>query len=112
MARNTNPCRIDARRRQVADLYLMGYKQADIAHNLGANQATISRDLAALREQWAQANVQDLTARTNEEVARIDRLAIEAWEAFKRSRQAQEKTRTERTGGEDGKARASVERRG
>src|SRR5262249_19958915 len=40
------------RRRRVARLYLGGHTQTQIAAALGCSQATVCRDLAAVREEW------------------------------------------------------------
>jgi hypothetical protein len=44
------------RRKRFGDLYLRGESQWQIAHGLGVGQATISRDLETMREQWRVAN--------------------------------------------------------
>ena len=40
------------RRRQVAELYLGGKTQTDIALIVGVTQATVSTDLGVIKQQW------------------------------------------------------------
>ena len=42
---------IEYRRTQVAELYLKGWTQAEIARKLGVSQGTISSDLKAIRKE-------------------------------------------------------------
>ncbi|HYH64872.1 MAG TPA: hypothetical protein VD866_09285, partial [Urbifossiella sp.] len=92
-----------ARRAKVAALYLRGKSQVEIAKAVRASQPTVSRDLAALRAEWRSAAARDLGERVAEELARVDRLEAEAWEAWDRSRKAAEVTTTEKAGTRGGK---------
>jgi hypothetical protein len=72
-------------RRKIADLYLQGWLQTDIAEELGMSQATISNDIKALQAEWvASAKVDFATARA-QELAKIDRLEREYWHGWVRS---------------------------
>jgi transcriptional regulator with XRE-family HTH domain len=88
MARGMTPkqVEINSRQQQVADLYLAGKTQQQIAEAVGVNQATISRDLTALQELWQGVAARAIDAAKGEELAKIDRLEREYWLAWEESR--------------------------
>lgn len=97
------------RRRDVAALYLAGKVQTEIAAELGVNQATVSRDLTALQKMWAEQALRDLTEAKAEQLAKIDRLEREYWEAWKASQGEQTATSKKLTReGQKEKAEAST----
>jgi len=69
----------------ISDAYIQGKTQIQIAHELGMNQSTISRKLKKIREQWKENRLQNIDAFKDRELARIDRLELEYWEAWIRS---------------------------
>lgn len=85
------------RRRKVADLYLRGQNQYEIAKKVRVVIGTVSRDLDAIRGEWLRASIQDFNARKSEELARIDQIEREAWAAWERSKKARRKKRKVRT---------------
>lgn len=87
MAENRSRAKRDADRRRVAALYLQGRYQADIAAELGVDQSTVSRDLAAIRKEWRASSVRDFDEARAQELAKIDELEREAWAAWERSKQ-------------------------
>lgn len=76
---------VSRRRRKIADLYLQGIVQADIAERVGVNQSTVSRDLKALQRQWQESALVDIDEAKAQEIAKIDRLEREYWDAWVRS---------------------------
>lgn len=81
-----------------ARMYLKGYSYDEIAVELGVSKSTVSRTLAPFLAEWdrqTRADVQEIKAR---EVARLDHLLLEYWEAWERSKKPQ-KSSTVRTGG-------------
>ena len=71
---------------RISELYLKAWAQKDIAKELGMTEATVSRDLAALRQDWiasAAMNFDDAKAR---ELVKIDRIEREAWAAWEQSK--------------------------
>ena len=60
---------IENRRRQVAERYLRGEYQSAIADTLGIDQATVSRDLKALRAAWLASAVRDFDLARAQELA-------------------------------------------
>jgi len=85
-------------RRKIADLYLQGWIQADIAAELGISQQTISNDIAALQSDWLASALIDFNEAKAGELAKIDRLEREYWQAWERSCQDAE-TLTQKTHG-------------
>lgn len=73
------------RRRKVSAAYLQGKTQPEIAVELAVTQATISRDLKAVREEWMQSALVDMNAAKAQELAKIDLLEIEYWQGWRRS---------------------------
>lgn len=86
------------RRMQVADMYLRGLSQPEIAQKVGVNQSQVSRDLKKLREEWLDRSIQAIDRRKAEELAKIDKLEMEYWDAWERSKKDSETTTIERYG--------------
>ncbi len=78
---------ISDRRRLVADLYVRGHKQQEIADQLGVTQPIVSKDLAAIQAEWQRLRVADMDQLKRLELERIDRREREAWDAWERSKQ-------------------------
>ncbi len=97
-------------RRRIADLYLQGWTQAAIAEDVGRGVGTINRDLKAIQAQWIESALIDFDDAKAQELAKIDRLEREYWDAWERSKQNKESTTKEQTKGEgvlgDGKVKA------
>jgi transposase len=74
------------RRSEVAALYQHGLSQQEIAQRLDISAMTVRRDLEACRKQWRELQDQDMRDRQAEELAKIDYLERQAWQAWKRSR--------------------------
>ena len=95
------PAQLARDRRKIADLYLQGRLQADIAAELKINQSTVSRDLKALHKEWLASALADFGAVKARELARIDRLELEYWQAWERSCKAAETIVRKQKGGGD-----------
>lgn len=87
------------RRHRVAEMYLAGRTQWDIATECGIVQGTVSKDLAALRAMWRERCAADYSAKVDEEVARINRLEAIASAAWERSCKDEESLHAETTSG-------------
>lgn len=72
-------------RRRIADLYLKGWLQVDIADDVGLHQSMVSRDLKAIQKQWINSTLVDFNEVRAREVAKIDQLEREHWMAWERS---------------------------
>jgi hypothetical protein len=89
--------RIAARRSQVAALLLQGVtNQYDIAARLGlpkaAGQRMVSRDIAAITQEWRGRAALQLDEAKGKELARIDQVEAAAWVGWERSLQNAETT--------------------
>ena len=84
---------IERDRRDIADMYLQGWTQARIAGHLGddedreytLSQQMISYDLKKLQEAWQASALVDIDAAKAQELAKVDRLEREYWDAWERS---------------------------
>ena len=102
--RRRNRAEIERDRRRIADLYLQGWLQADIAKDIGVAQSTVSRDLVALHGEWKKSALLDFNEAKAQQLAKIDRLEREYWEAWARSCEDAETVRQEGgTKSKDGK---------
>jgi len=72
-------------RRRTADLYLQGWLQTAIAEEIKTSQATVSRDLKALQKDWLKSALRDFDKAKSQELAKVDRLEREYWDAWQRS---------------------------
>ena len=72
-------------RRRIADLYLQGWLQCQIAEEVNLSPATVSRDIAALQAGWLDSALIDFNEAKSQELAKIDRLEREYWAAWERS---------------------------
>jgi DNA-directed RNA polymerase specialized sigma24 family protein len=77
--------RIAERQREVARLYLQGCTQVEIGRRVGISQATVSHDVAAVREQWRRESVRDMAELLTVELAKLDLLEKEYWAGWRRS---------------------------
>lgn len=85
--------RIEQRRQQVAEFYLKGSTQAQIACQLGAAQSTVSDDLKAIRREWRDSSIRDFDEAVAVELKKLDNLEREAWSGWERTQQPAESTK-------------------
>lgn len=78
---------VAARRRKVLQLHLQGLTQEQIAACLGLNQASISRHLSAISQEWRASKIRDFDAERARELERINLIEREAWLAYRQSQQ-------------------------
>ncbi len=79
---------------KVAEMYLERRTIDEIAKALGLNRKTVSADLRVIQERWLQSCDRLTSARKAEELARIDRIELTAWEGYYRSITTREITKT------------------
>jgi hypothetical protein len=101
---------INHRRQQVAELYLRGKYQEEIARLVGCSQPQVSADLKAVQRQWLAASIRDFDAVKAQELAKLDAIEREALDAWAQSRQPREVTLTKRITGKDPRDEASIRR--
>ena len=99
-------------RRRIADLYLAGQIQADIAEEIGVDQSTVSRDLKALQVEWLASSLIDFDEAKAKELAKIDRLEREYWDAWEESKRDKETSITEKIASEKPRDKAQIRREG
>jgi hypothetical protein len=92
MGKRRDSAQIARDRRKAADYYLQGWLQADIAKELSIDQSTVSRDLSALHDEWLKSALLDFNEAKAQELAKIDRLEREYWDAWVRSKEDAEIT--------------------
>ena len=71
--------------KRIGELYLRGWSQAEIAEELSLSVPTISRDIATLHDDWIKSSLVDYDEAKAKELAKIDRLEYEYWDAWLRS---------------------------
>jgi len=101
-------------RRKIAELYLAGWLQVDIAEKVGRAQPTVSRDLKALHQEWLADGARDFATAKARELAEIDNLEREYWRAWRASCEDAE-TVTEKGRGGSGRVTSgekTVQRKG
>lgn len=74
------------KRHVIARLYLQGATQAAIGKKMGLSQGVISRHLSAVKEDWKQSALVDYNERKALEVAKLDEVERNAFEAWAKSR--------------------------
>jgi len=89
-----NPAAIARDRRRIAEMYLHGRLQVDIADELHVDQSTVSRDLKALQDEWRASSLVDINEAKARELARIDELERTYWDGWQRSKEDAEIKRT------------------
>lgn len=103
MTRRRKAAEIARDKRRIAELYLHGWLQVDIAEEVGVNQSTISRDLKSLHKEWLQSALVDIDEAKAKELAEVDNLEREYWRAWERSQLDKEIEIQETvTGGKEG----------
>jgi predicted transcriptional regulator len=81
-------------RAKVAQLYLTKRSINQIAEEIGRSRITVMKDLKAIRAGWFEASMEAVGQRKAEELARIDRIELAAWEGYERSIMVREITKT------------------
>lgn len=75
------------RRKQVAELYLVGKRLREIAEIVGVDYGTVCKDMTEVRDQWKAETVVDYDTKVLEELARLQRVEEKAWEGWEKSMQ-------------------------
>jgi len=80
--------------------------QAVIAAVLNVSQQSISNDLKVLIKRWQESALMDVDEHRSTELARINRLELEYWNAWEASKADKESTLAEKTTGTDTRTKA------
>ena len=78
------------RRHEVSRMYLEGIPQFKIAEKFGLSTGTIAQDLVHIRDQWKASTIVNFEEKLGVELAKIDHLEDEAWEAWQKSKESAE----------------------
>lgn len=84
--RQNEEYRLMKRRVEVAEMYLSGHSQVQIAEKMDVSVNTVAKDLHEIRRVWVSRMEAVFEERKAQELAKIDRLEQVAWEAYERSR--------------------------
>lgn len=90
------------RRAVVAELYIRGSTQVRIAERLGVNPGQICRDLKYLHKQWQESSDAAFDKMRAVQLAKIDEIEREAWDAWTRSCEEREELKVQSKSGSDG----------
>lgn len=91
----------------IAQMYLQGKTQVEIAEKLEISQQQVSYDLKILQDRWRKAALRDLDTAKAEQLAKIDELEREYWRAWEESKETYESSVTEKvTAGETSRLKA------
>lgn len=93
---------------RITGYYLKGWRQVDIAEELGLSQQQISIDLRTIQKRWRENTTLDLDEAKSKELARLDELEREYWQAWESSKGERTKSRQESTGRVDPKTKKPV----
>jgi hypothetical protein len=74
-------------RAKVALLHNQGWSNVEIADELGIPKWTVCRDLAAVRANWQESALENISQAKKDELAKIDMIEKEAWEQWERSKE-------------------------
>lgn len=71
---------------RTTELYLKGWRQVDIAKEMGVSQQQISSDLQVIQKKWAEQSINSMNEIKMRELDRIDTLEREYWKSWDISR--------------------------
>jgi hypothetical protein len=91
MAKPRNKPQAERDRILISKLYLEGHSQWEIHTKLGISQATVSRDIAILIRYWRISATKNIDTAMQIELTRINKLEIEYWQAWERSKEENKK---------------------
>lgn len=77
---------------KIAEMYLRGMSQAEIATAIGLSRSQVGYDLQDVRKQWAEQTTMKLDEHKAEELARLDHLEAQHWQAWEDSRKESKTT--------------------
>jgi len=78
---------------EIARLYLEGWPQWKIGEKFGLSHQQLTHELKAIRAEWRAAAVRGLAEAKARELAKLDNLEREYWEAWQQSREQAKKTK-------------------
>lgn len=97
-------------RTAMMQMWIQGYSQADIATHFGLTQPTISNHLRRVRDEWRADRVGDMDELKALEMARIDAVQREAWDAWRLSLEPVEREVVNKAGRKNPPAKTKAKR--
>jgi hypothetical protein len=87
---------------RLAELYLRGHTQHEMARELGICRQQVGYDLKEVQKRWRESALGDINTKKEQELARIDHLERVYWQAWEESKKLRETTTstTEKTMGQ------------
>lgn len=85
----------EQRKNLVLDYYLKGWSLSKISKELKVARSTISKDIAAIRQEWRCSRSDSFHSQQLHELARIDAIEREAWAQWESSKAEEVTTRAE-----------------
>lgn len=79
-------------RAELARLYCDGWTLRELAANFGVSVQTICHDMNVLRARWLEEGKANYSEWINRELITLDKIEVEAWEAWEESKKPQLKT--------------------
>ena len=76
--------------KKIGEMYLRGETQMQIAEELKMSVSTVCRDLKTLQDDWVESSLVDYDEAKAKELAKIDQLEREYWDAWVNSREDKE----------------------
>lgn len=73
------------RRKRIAELYLKGHYQQQIADTVGVSRRQVGKDLEKINEMWQKECVTSIEKAKTRELMKIDKLEQTYWEAWEKS---------------------------
>lgn len=111
MSKPRNKLQREQDRSTVARMMLQGKTQVEISNFLEIDQSTVSRDIQAIRQEWKASSLRDFDEARGHQLAELELVKSELWQAWEESKTVQETTSVEKVGllgeGEDSKGIAS-----
>lgn len=81
---------------RIASLYLRGWRQSDIASEIGLSRQQVGYDLKTIQNRWRTQTTINLDEAKQRELARLDELEREYWAAWEASKGERTKARQEK----------------
>jgi len=85
----SSPLELENRRRQINALLIANFKPNQIARRLGIPTSAVARDIQAINQEWREKMLLDFADLKAKELARLDIIEQEAWDAWYESRRQQ-----------------------
>ena len=93
---------------QITSYYLRGWTQVAIAAEVGLSQQQVSIDIRTIQARWRKDTTINLDEHKSKELAKLDELEREYWQAWESSKSERTKARQESSGKVDKKTKKPV----